>query len=398
MKRRPGVERRRRRLAITEAQFKKEYEAVLQKAINSGEEIVDMTGIVNLLNGAINVKTNKMFDWAEKILERINRGAENGNIGRVNISTFAGGSWDNAVGRYFEWCVYEELLNLVKKHFPSLDVNKDDATPVPTLAFSLQRFSMKFFKDFTTNKYVKQAEQDILITAKEAARILEENVGIEMCQTILATVAGSNPTGDLLLGNCILELKYYSNPNRIRWFTFTDEQFQKRFKDFIKGLNNDQLWDQDKKYLPQYKWVANVRSTGLEEYMSYVLNNEFSQSEQALFNYLLHKGSYNIQGNKRIIIGRNILYTGGKLQVSLTQDIDTLMEIIREKQWRSYLEGTKYVFAAAGEPMGDIEVPEKQIVQQSATRRKKGKVPKWDTTTFNFYLQKGFYNPGILTK
>ena len=127
MKRRLGVERRRRRLAITEAQFKKEYEAVLQKAINAGEEIVDMTGIVNLLNGAINVKTNKMFDWAEKIL------AENGNLGRVNISTFAGGSWDNAVGRYFEWCVYEELLNLVKKHFPSLDVNKD----VPTLAFSL---------------------------------------------------------------------------------------------------------------------------------------------------------------------------------------------------------------------------------------------------------------------
>jgi hypothetical protein len=35
------------------------------------------------------------------------------------------------------------------------------------------------------------------------------------------------------------------------------------------------------------------------------------------------------------------------------------MEIIREKEWRSYLEGTKYVFAAAGEPMGDIDVPEK---------------------------------------
>ena len=70
MKRRPGVERRRRHLAITEAQFKKEYEAVLQKAINAGEEIVDMTGIVNLLNGAINVKTNKMFDWAEKMCKR----------------------------------------------------------------------------------------------------------------------------------------------------------------------------------------------------------------------------------------------------------------------------------------------------------------------------------------
>ena len=391
---------------MTEKEFKKLYEEVLQRAIDADDSIVDMTALVDILKGEIKLN-QKPPKWIEEILKKIERGAVDGNVGKVQIATFAGAGWSKAVGNFFEWCVYEELLNIMKKKFPSIYSTKDDATPTPSLSFSLQRYAMSFFKLFTTNSQVFQMEKDIRQTATLAAQMLEEEVGTNACEAILQAVAGSDPTGDLLLGNCMLELKYYSNPQRIRWFSFSDmSQFGENFGEFLKKMENDKVWDSNNRYLPQNQWIPNIQTIGLEGYMRYILKTQFSNSEEMLFSYLLHKGKYQVNTKKRIIIGKNVQYSGGKVQVSITQDIEALLELIRSKQWSSVLNNLKFEFLASQEVVGDVSLPEKQFQERSATNkknralRKKGEKSQvnWDSTTFEFYLQKGFYSPSILTQ
>ena len=386
MKRRPGVERRRRRLAT-------KLETMIENWVNDGVD-VNLESLVDIVNGKIYWKSNQsLAAIPEKIQKEIIK-----LKGNVNISTLKPlmpvkapvtpetiGAFSDAAGRFFEYWTAEYLFQLYKN--AGADVE--------------EQFSDQFLNQKNTDLDLESQKQIRTAAENSAKSIFSGNKSNGKIQII--SLAGSDARGDILLklGNkeITFELKFITSMgNRLKYFTLTNpKNFEGKmsFVDFISKnpVAEIQTWKTDVSILDHDTWVSNVRQV-ITDYTVQVLDGELtegspSKKNLALFKYLLAKGGEtSALTKKKLVIGNYSDPENVKMSVNLNI-------LASKKAEKDGLFGVrnKYSFSITNQQAALANLTaEVESISSHSIDKVKGDSPDWQTMTILLYLQKGFYD------
>lgn len=399
MKRRPGVERRRRRLAN-----KTDTIDLGQLYWNGSQAVWRKNGkVANDLIQAIFQQMN---------LDELQKFTAEGKIEShpVNIPK-GGGRLASLLGNYFEYCVWNELSKLLNSdsdvNFQGSEVG-DEGSRSTELELYL---TARGIKNSKVKEFKKQAQDQAAIAAKkfwDDYKLSNPNKMKQMENVFLTWLGGSGGIGDLKLvvGNAIImiECKFYSsqtyNEHGIGYFNFSDadaQNFGLQFWAYLYFFGSP-YWN-EKNPESTESWVAKVLNDG---FYNYITDSAGSKESHAVLSYLMQKGrKYNINkyfnttnGSRAIITGEKITEGNNQAKLSVTINLDELLK--KDKNdLRMERHQAQLKFTLNQKEIGDLSIPSKDI--ETITQNSNFNNPNKDgigwTTHFRFILQRDFLNP-----
>lgn len=302
----------------------------------------------------------------------------------------------NSVGRYFEYCFYEAAIKKVQEVLGKPDSWAQERINSADSSFLEQENLGLFLRDKTV---IEQR-------AKEAAeKIISDFNKDQLDNLLIQAIAGSSTKGDVQIGDIIFELKWYQNPSSIKWFTLSDvKHFPETFRQYLRGLREQHLDTEitpGEQILPEETWVNNIRTIGFSKYVNEVLKG--GSDDITFFSYLLQKANADKDlnlSNKKIIISN-----GGSLEHPvITLDLQALLNNVGSIKGEWPNNSDKYLFyQMIGQEkisdLGYLTTDPTVIYDASYDKRKithtkrQDEIKQWTSTSFLFYLQKGFYMP-----
>lgn len=382
---------------MSEKQIIAEIERKLQEAIDNHSETIDLTDLFIYENGAYRYNTvNKeaVTKGIEKILSKIgiDKRRKNKGLSSITISGYAKKSFKNirlasAFGRYFEYATYVAIEKLLKESFPN-GIEGSAEIKKPSIQFILQQYAISVNKHSGGQQKALEMQRAIDQAAEGAAAWAVGKFGVGA----LEAVAGSDKTGDLILNNIILELKYYSDLSSINFLSFSDESMKFRnFKQFLIDSNNPKYWDSLIDNAPPEntdEWIDNLMTSALGEYWTQVVADK--KNSNSLFYYLLQKGEKIDLGRKHLVLAQNTITTDKNYKVIITLDLESLYKMANIIS--SDYDGTQQAFIFLNqkkEEIGVISTNSNNFKGYSKTERKEP--GKWTSTSFMFSLKQAFY-------
>lgn len=173
-------------------------------------------------------------------------------------------------------------------------------------------------------------------------------------------LSGSTAKGDIFFEEVVLELKYTSTPS-MKWLTTSLEQVftgGTPFKDYLETTSAWHNW-QTYKDNPSgdTAWARAVTGTTFRQYYSLFAPNT-PADVKATINFILSKNQGN-QTNKRVVVASKVEKKGSRAWVTLTLDIDALMQKVMAAQTATLdinkyqLDGTTVMTVTADEAFND---------------------------------------------
>lgn len=317
------------------------------------------------------------------------------NIGSALGLTTKGSG--NAVGRYFEYRVYEEI----KAQCPS------DATVTENVGEGgMSQEHLRSFMSqagFENLLYPNQVAA-IRAAAENAVKAIYQDTLKDQKNILLWALAGSSPEGDIAVAfgdtKITFELKYYKDVDSIKWFSLSDSgglsNFPKLFsvamfeaRDSVKGV-----WDTpNRKGLDRQTWVNNLQTIGLSHYVRRILKPASgAQSNKSLLQYLVSKaGSAGKFGdttlaNKKIIIGSTAL----KHRYHVTCTLSDLFDAVKNKDLTLSQEAKAMVFKQQEDRLATFSINADKLARNASKSNEAGLDPPTWTSTFDLYLTEKF--------
>lgn len=394
MKRRPGVERRRRRLASEIELLEAKFKAELEKAIEEGGSI-DLGNFFISKNGQLiwRASGQKVGVQWEARLERIFGDINKANAALSITSTHdirtvdadllkMGSALASALGDLFEVEFYNAMIDEAKR---------DPLKPAIT-----QETQMKGFGSTAANFKFTQADLNMVrTTAKTAAALAYPQVRRDVFSII--GMGGSQKIGDVKVNGVVFELKYYSQSTLnkgIHYFSLTDtNNFQKAFSNFLLELG-DPYWNLKGEQIPTSEWVNTATTEGFRRY---VKEGEMTGTKHNVdtLRYLLQKGNVNMPLSKKKIITA-VKYVSNAIEVSI--DFDALIGELSQVKLFFDQAQKQFIFSGIANSINqEMELGTLSIDSEGIKKHSHGtgeNTRGW-STTFYLNLKKQFISLGL---
>lgn len=274
------------------------------------------------------------------------------------------GALTKYIGDYFEWALYDGLLQAASNDKDIAEVGGQD---VQLIRSRKSEIIKSLHETGAPESRIKQLQNQAQSLAQDAGRIFWENYKKKSKERInkvdIEWFGGGGAVGDIhLIINGIhimVEAKFYADTdNEISYFSsFSDVNhlnppFWKFLRD-IGQVNGRRVWARnDEPKLKTNPWVSNVMDSGFTAYVKALDGNGGTTPKKAIsvFNYLISKGGGSannvdseIAGNFKV--SKRAIISGGKVQAGdkggkLTVDID-VTSLIPENQQQIEIIGSK---------------------------------------------------------
>lgn len=314
------------------------------------------------------------------------------------------GQLSNALGRYFEYLVFIRLQEVSKR---DLKADSNAMTSEESQELSNLLGQKKYLT--TIQKIAPELVSIVESCAESAVEDLLNNdeAGLtldDLKADILYALAGSNPQGDIKLGNGpSLELKFSQSGDRIKYFTLNDlEHFGNtglmKFSKTIVDKSSDVWRSDDETSKPTNAWVTGIRTIAFQEYVSLYLTkmaqSSYGNQSKALLKYLLSKGEGTSKLNKKILLQIGKVKPGS---YSMTIDLDSYLDqldsisangIGKDDSVRAEV---RFESQSRGH-LATLTTETESIAKYSSERLNGKTIPvEEQSATFLFFLQKDFY-------
>lgn len=298
----------------------------------------------------------------------------------------------DAIGKYFEYCVYKQFITQATKCGATVSSQADST-------------------------FLKQQAKSAKLLPEEISEIeaaAAEAVSIYLKDTVnrleVTAIAGSNSVGDFEisingLAPILLELKFYSQGRDIKYFQLSDAKNfgdKEKFVKVISEMTQPKLWytaspvdengnpieklvtKKSGKIIGVERWVDLVRSKGLERYVQSMQGN---QNDKAFLLYILQKGTNQFQTHtKDLIVGHSISADGSRISAQF--DLSGILNRYDNSEFSHAMKEVSYQFLLNNQPIASLTTEKSQIRDRSY-QAKKG-VNKWAATTIYCYLKPKF--------
>ena len=330
MKRRPGVERRRRRLA--------------DKKVKLEVEIGPQGGLLkngSYFYGALRDEVLEVLGGIEKVKGELRGTKQEVWVTASNVNKIIA----SQLGNYFEYASYDALMKIISAD-PDVDKTKINFASVNAEGRknSILALLSNFISQPRLNQFIQQANAQahqgaVLFWNDYRKRFINNKGKIE--QSIeLEWLGGGGGIGDLklIIGNVVwmIECKYYSaytaDTTGIHYFNLSDarDNFKMSFWKFLKQKGHPYWYSRT----PSQKdtWYNNITKGGFWSWLK-AEASDLGNDNAALLSYLLQKGQqYEVlkywqskganvtTGGRGIITG--VKYSASTQNPKITVDID----------------------------------------------------------------------------
>lgn len=373
--------------------------ANLRIAIRNGSIVILDKGkihqeLTNSLIKAIGRKGDKAkFNYLRSIPIQANRGVIPKKY--TSKGQREAGQLSNALGRYFEYLVFIRLQEVSKRD--SNAMTSEESQELSNLLGQKKYLT-------TIQKIAPELVSTVESCAELAVEDLLNNDKAGLTADILYALAGSNPQGDIKLGNGpSLELKFSQSGDRIKYFTLSDlEHFGNtglmKFSKTIVDKSSDVWRSDDETNKPTNAWVTGIRTIAFQEYVSSYLTkmaqSSYGNQSKALLKYLLSKGEGTSNLNKKILLQIGKAKSGS---YSMTIDLDSYLDQLDSISVNgigkndSVRAEVRFESQSRGH-LATLTTEIESIARYSSERLNGKTIPvEEQSATFLFFLQKDFY-------